>query len=73
MQGDPNLYWKELMQLYFIMGILNDLILRLFAKDLVGYTQASAGSLYNHFLQNSGQVEITPSALKVVIKKSGPC
>lgn len=51
------------------MTLFTHNLLRLLAKDLVGYTQASAGSLYNHFLQNSGQVEITPSALKVVMKK----
>ena len=51
------------------MTLFTHNLLRLFAKDLVGYTQASAGSLYNHFLQNSGQVEISPSALKVVMKK----
>ena len=51
------------------MTLFTHNLLRLLAKDLVGYTQASAGSLFNHFLQNSGQVEITPSAIKVVMRK----
>ena len=51
------------------MTLFTHNLLRLLAKDLVGYTQASAGSLFNHFLQNSGQVEITPAAIKVVMRK----
>ena len=51
------------------MTLFTHNLLRLLAKDLVGYTQTSAGSLYNHFLQNSGQVEISPFVIKVVMKK----
>ena len=51
------------------MTLLTHNLLRLLARDLVGYTQASAGSLYNQFLQNSGRVELTPSTINVILKK----
>lgn len=51
------------------MTLLTHNLLRLLALDLVGYTQASAGSLYNQFLQNSGRVELTHSTINVIMKK----
>ena len=51
------------------MTLFTHNLLRLLAKDLVGYAQASAGSLYNHFLFICGQVEIAPAAIKVVMRK----
>ncbi len=51
------------------MTLLTHNLLRLLARDLVGYTQATAGSLYNQFLQNSGRVELTHSTINVIMKK----
>ena len=51
------------------MTLLSHNLLRLLARDLVGYTQASAGSLYNQFLHNSGRVELTNSTINVIMKK----
>ena len=51
------------------MTLLTHNLLRLLAADLDGYDHASALSLYNYFLQNSGRVEISSSGITVFMKK----
>ncbi|MFQ6674559.1 MAG: transposase, partial [Fidelibacterota bacterium] len=51
------------------MSILAHNILRLFARDLPGYSHHAALTLYNKFLRNSGSVQIANSAVTVCLKK----
>jgi transposase len=52
-----------------VMTLLTHNLLRLLATDLVGYDHAHALSIYNHFLQNSGRVEISASGITIFMKK----
>lgn len=51
------------------MSILAHNLYRLFAADLPGYTHSTAVSLFEKFLYNSGEVEITPSSIAVTMRK----
>jgi hypothetical protein len=51
------------------MSILAHNLYRLFAADLPGYTHNTAVSLFEKFLHNSGEVEMTPSSIAVTMRK----
>ena len=51
------------------MSILAHNLYRLLAADLPGYTHSTAISLFEKFLHNSGEVEMTPSSISVKMRK----
>jgi hypothetical protein len=51
------------------MSILAHNLYRLLAADLPGYSQATAQSLFNRFILNSGQVRIDNSSVTVLLRK----
>lgn len=51
------------------MSILAHNILRLFARDLPGYSHLTAQSLYDRFLNTSGSIEIGDEKITVKLKK----
>jgi hypothetical protein len=54
------------------LTILAHNLYRLLATDLPGYTKATAASLFNKFILNSGEVRIAASTLTVLLKKKRP-
>ena len=53
----------------FTMSILAHNLYRLLAADLPGYSHATAQSLFNRYLLNSGQVRIDQAAVTVLLRK----
>jgi Transposase DDE domain len=53
----------------FTMSILAHNLYRLLAADLPGYSHATAQSLFNRFILNSGHVRIDQSAVTVLLRK----
>ncbi len=51
------------------MTILAHNLYRLLARDLEGYENLSAESIFNKFISNSGSVEITKTEVNVTFKK----
>lgn len=51
------------------MTLLAHNLYRLLAADLPGYSQATAQSLFNRFILNSGEIRIQESAISVGLKK----
>ncbi len=53
----------------FTMTILAHNLYRLLAKDLERYTHLTATSLYEKFILNSGEIDITDEAIQVKLRK----
>jgi transposase len=51
------------------MSILAHNIYRLFAKDLAGYSHCDAGTLFDKFIHNSGDIEIKDDKIQVNLKR----